>query len=56
MPSSEITAVNRRPSNERLQRTRAARLLQSCLRETPPFGGARRAPLMRKPLGDLVVR
>jgi hypothetical protein len=37
--------------NPRLQRTRAARLLQSVHSATLPFAGVRRAPLSRKPLG-----
>jgi len=37
--------------NPRLQRTRAALLLKSVLGERSPFGGDRRAPLGRQPLG-----
>ena len=37
--------------NPRLQRTRAPLPLQSVRGETSSLGGARRAPLSRKPLG-----
>jgi hypothetical protein len=40
-----------RPPNPRLQRTRAALLLKSVLGERSSFGGDRRAPLSRQPLG-----
>jgi hypothetical protein len=39
--------------NPRLQRTRAALLLKSVLGELSPFGGYRRAPLSRQPLGSV---
>ena len=39
--------------NPRLQRTRAALLRQSLSGESASFGGARRAPLSRQPLGRL---
>ena len=42
--------------NPRLQRTRAALLLKSVLGERSSFGGNRRAPLSRQPLGDLAHR
>src|SRR5262249_13808069 len=42
--------------NPRLQRTRAAVPLQTPRGETSSLGGVRRAPLSRKPLGDLMPK